>query len=440
MRITVPRILGVLVTALIVTYAFVLAPKLVHENIASEAPGVGPIPEEQPPPTWLEQRIQVEPTQVFPEAGKTFLGIMTSRGSYDLGPVDEFSEAVEREPQVLQFSVGWADSPFDRRLFDQVAKRGMMPLLAWEPWDFRKENPVEELRGLQPEYALTNIISGKFDAYITSWAQGVKELGYPVGIRFAHEMNGFWYPWAAQANGNTADQYIQAWRHVHDIFTAAGATDVTWVWSPNRDYENATPLKSLYPGDEYVDWVGLSGYFGTKGVEQYKSFNEIFQPSVRQIREFTSRPIVVTETGAVDFDGMKAAWITEMFRQLPENPDIIGVIWYEARKEDEADWRISVSESASTAYRAGMSAPRYDLKWTVNSTPLRELPPAAGAPPSAGPSASPSASATTKPPTTKPPTTKAPTTTTKAPTGGSTTKTTRPASRTSTARATTTGS
>ncbi|WP_436776000.1 glycoside hydrolase family 26 protein [Yinghuangia sp. YIM S09857] len=426
MRITVPRMLGALVLALMVTYTFVWAPDLVDSQAASEAPGMGgPLPERQPPPAWVKERVAKAPVEVFPPAGKKFLGIMTAHGSYDLAPLDDFSRAVGRDPSVLQFSVGWADSPFDRRLFDQVAKRGLMPLMAWEPWDFTKESPIEEERGNQPAYALRHIIAGQFDDYVTKWAQGIKELGYPVAIRFAHEMNGFWYPWAAQANGNTTDQYIQAWRHVHDIFTQVGANDVTWVWSPNRDYDGSTPVQSLYPGDEYVDWVGLSGYFGTKGVEKYKSFDEIFQPTVQELRKFTQRPVVITETGAVDFDGRKAEWINEMFRQLPGNPDIIGVIWYEARKERQADWRIAVSPAASAAYRTGMGDARYDVKWTLKATPLRAVDRSAepsGAPSSSTPSAVPStpAAPTTKaPPSSSPPrpTTRPPTRTTTRPAG-----------------------
>ncbi|GAA4963782.1 hypothetical protein GCM10023205_29660 [Yinghuangia aomiensis] len=420
MRLTFPRVLILLLLGSMVAYAFVIGPKLAHvEATTDERPGVGPVPTYQPPPPWVGQRRTMEPISRFPEPGKKFLGIMTARGSYDLEPLDAFQQAVGHDPQVLQFSVGWADSTFDRRLFDQVAKRGMMPLLAWEPWDFTKESRDEMQRGNQPEYALANIVAGKFDDYITTWANGIKNLGYPVGIRFAHEMNGYWYPWAVQANGNTADQYIQAWRHVHDIFERAGATDVTWVWSPNRDYENAAPLKSVYPGDDYVDWIGLSGYYGTKGAEKYMSFDEIFRPTLRQLREFTSRPVVITETGAVDFDHKKASWIQEMFRQLPGDPDIIGVIWYEARKEREADWRIANSPDAAAAYRQGMEDPMYDVKWTFNAKPLTSLEPASDPSPSGG---SPGPTGTTAP-TTAPPTTKPPKSTTK-PTKPTGTKTT----------------
>lgn len=328
---------------------------------------------------------------------------MTKSGPYDLGPLDEFASAVKHQPNVLEFSVGWWDRKFDRRVFDSVAERGIMPMVAWEPWDYRKEAKEDKLRGQQPEYALSHIIDGGFDDYVRQWAQGIKDLGYPVALRFAHEMNGYWYPWCEQANGNQKGQYVQAWKHVHDIFQQVGATRVAWVWSPNVDYENATTLSTLYPGDDYVDWLGLSGYYGTTGVEKYKSFDQIFGPTIAQLRGFSQKPVVITETAATDTSGLKAQWITEMFSQLPQHPDIIGVIWYESRKE--VDWRVSVSSAASEAFAAGVSAPRYSTAWTVHSEPLKAVPPPAPAPaadPPAAPPVAPSPSATTKPPVKRP--------------------------------------
>ena len=73
---------------------------------------------------------------------------------------------------------------------------------------------------------------GSSIAYIRSWARALAAFDGPVRLRFAQEMNGDWYPWGAGTNGNTPAEFVSAWRHVHDIFAAAGATNVQWVWSP----------------------------------------------------------------------------------------------------------------------------------------------------------------------------------------------------------------
>src|SRR6266487_6080926 len=100
----------------------------------------------------------------------------------------------------------------------------------------------------QPACALQNTINGNFDAYIVQWAQASKAWGQPYFLRFAPEMNGNWNPWSEQVNGNKPGQFVLAWRHVHAIFTSQGVTNVTWVWSPNIDFSNSTPLAELYPG------------------------------------------------------------------------------------------------------------------------------------------------------------------------------------------------
>ena len=95
---------------------------------------------------------------------------------------------------------------------------------------------VEPLaRAVQPRYRLRNIIAGRFDPYIRP-GQDARRLRRPVRLRFAQEMNGNWYPWSEHANGNRPHEFVRAWRHIHDIFRAAGATNVEWVWSPGGSH------------------------------------------------------------------------------------------------------------------------------------------------------------------------------------------------------------
>src|SRR5579859_7067695 len=195
-----------------------------------------------------------------------------------------------------------------------VRAHGSIPLITWDPQDPYNNSPN------QPAYALQNIINGNFDAYITQWAQESKAWGHPYFLRFAHEMNGNWNPWSEQVNGNKPGQFVLAWRHVHDIFTRLGATNVTWVWSPNIDYSTSTPLAELYPGDAYVDWAGMSGYnWGTVGRwHVWQSFSSVFSQTYNNILSITSRPIMITETASTEQGGNKASWISDAFvTQLP---------------------------------------------------------------------------------------------------------------------------
>ncbi|MFG3299563.1 glycoside hydrolase family 26 protein [Micromonospora chersina] len=381
---TRPRVFMVVVAALLLAYAFALAPVTTSGSGKGAAPGppgtgesgtVVPADADGPP---------LQPAaELFPPAGKAFFGVMTDKGPYDFTAVDRFAAAARREPQVMLFGVGWESGTFDRVLFDRIKDRGMLPMLGWEPWDYRVDQAarkqkkltarqIDRLRSTQARYRLSRIVDGDFDGYLRSWAEGVKSLGYPVAIRFAHEMNGDWYPWCEKANGNRPGEYVQAWRHVHDLFERAGATNVIWVWSPNARWSKTTAnLSGFYPGDDYVDWVGTTGYYGTGAWSKYSTFDAIFGPTIAEIRTFSRRPLVVTETGASDGRGHKARWIRETFRALPKHRDVIGLIWFEVDKE--LDWRIAGSPAASTAFAQSVADPRYDIRWSPDLLPRTEL-------------------------------------------------------------------
>ncbi|MEG0847301.1 MAG: glycosyl hydrolase [Niameybacter sp.] len=87
---------------------------------------------------------------------------------------------------------------------------------------------------------------------ITAYAEELRDLGVPVFLRYASEMNGKWVPW----HGNPS-LYIEKWKLVHDIMEQV-APNVAMVWSPSE--MPLDPIDAYYPGDAYVDWVGLSIY------------------------------------------------------------------------------------------------------------------------------------------------------------------------------------
>src|SRR6185436_17516550 len=110
-------------------------------------------------------------------------------------------------------------------------------------------------------FPLTEIVNGTHDTLIKSRAQAAKALGKLFFLRWGHEMNGNWYPWDGSHNGaNQAATatYVSAYRHIHDLFAAAGASNVRWVFSPNVDSVPGDPWNqwsNYYPGDGYVDWL-----------------------------------------------------------------------------------------------------------------------------------------------------------------------------------------
>jgi beta-mannanase len=252
---------------------------------------------------------------------------------------------------VLYKSFYW-DPDFPTAQANAVVAKGMMPFMTWEP--FNPSNGTD-----QPEYALARIAGGNFDPMINRWAQQIKAWNHPMYLRFAAEMNGDWFPWSIGINGNSSGDYINAWRHVHDIFAANGVSNVKWVWNPNVNGAQRVALASVYPGDGYVDMVGIDGYnWGTSASwASWQSPTSVFGSTLNEVRAITRRPVMIGETSSAEAGGSKAQWIDEFFSFLKANQDIRAFVWFNYNKE--TDWRIESSSGAQAAFARGISDPRY---------------------------------------------------------------------------------
>jgi beta-mannanase len=171
-------------------------------------------------------------------------------------------------------------------------------------------------------------------------------------------MNGDWFPWCEQVNGNQPGEYVQAWRHVHDIFAEHGVTNVTWVWSPNVVYTGSTPLEGLYPGDDYVDWLGMDGYnWGTvPPTTTWQTFTEVFTQTYVEITALSTKPLMIAEMASAEQGEIKSDWIIDAyFIQIPDNFERIkAVTWFNENKE--RDWPIESSTAAQNAFGAAIQS------------------------------------------------------------------------------------
>jgi hypothetical protein len=281
------------------------------------------------------------------------LGAFAPSLPWSFKDIDSFSMLVGQKTRVIHWFQDWT-MRFDPRYMNAAMSRGGMPLVTWEPWKFGGGTQ-------QPAYALKRILEGRYDVYIRRWASAAATWGKPFLLRFAHEMNSDWTSWSPGINGNTSAQFISAWRRVHTIFIKEHARNVRWVWSPVAHYQGATPFRSVYPGDAYVDWVGLSGYNwgNTRTWSQWQSFSKIFGQSYSIVGTITRKPIIISEVASTESGGDKAAWIRKAFlEEIPGNfLRIKAVVWFNADKEN--DWRVNSSLGSLNAYKEVAATPSY---------------------------------------------------------------------------------
>lgn len=250
---------------------------------------------------------------------------------------------------------GWK-SAFNAADLEAVRRRGSVPMITWEPWAGTPADPMWTLNA--------KILSGASDEYIRSWARGLAAYGGPVLLRFAHEMHDQSYPWAVGVNGNLASQYVAAWRYVHAIFVDEHATNVRWVWNPNTmpgarraAYEEV--YRSVYPGNDVVDWAGLDIYNGGAALDSWggwRTFREALTDPYEALRAVADKPVILGEVGSAEAGGAKADWIRSMFADLLSGrfAAVRAMVWFDVNKEES--WALHSSQQALTAWSTTVRA------------------------------------------------------------------------------------
>jgi hypothetical protein len=126
--------------------------------------------------------------------------------------------------------------------------------LGWRPaWDV--EQGRIPLLTIGNGASTAEVAQGRHDVYLRQLAEGVRALGKPVFIRYAHRMDD-------QANAGwvgSPEAYKAAWRHVREVFAGLPAS---FVWAPTAAAFASDSADRFYPGDDQVDWVAADGYNG----------------------------------------------------------------------------------------------------------------------------------------------------------------------------------
>lgn len=207
-----------------------------------------------------------------------------------------------------------------------AVERNRAVLVTLEPWTWT----VSERNS--PQALQLGIGEGAYDANITSICGMLGRFVSPVTLRWGHEMdddNGQ-FLWA----GWDPDTYISAFRRVIDICRIS-APNINVMWSPLGE----EGMERYYPGDSYVDLVGVS-VFGLQAFDQLnfgqdRSFTEIFAPRYIRAARF-GKPVVVAELAYSGDADYVDAWEREVRKLRPEYPGLVGVVYF--NQKDVYPW------------------------------------------------------------------------------------------------------
>lgn len=274
----------------------------------------------------------------------------------DVNNINEFEVLTGRNLALVSIYKSWLTkntfNEFPESELDIIYQNESIPMITWEPWDSQSTSNTS--------LTLEKIISGNYDEYITEWANEAKNYKKAIFIRFGHEMNISAYTWNGLYNGGATqnaygssdksdgpEKYVDAYKYVWNIFNQVGATNVTWIWAVNHnDDPSATwNIKSnYYPGDTYVDWIGIDGYNFNNSVITYRSFDDIFSSALNEVASIptTSKPIIISEMSSNDGQAgtlTKAEWISNAFSKIASDTRIKAFCWFNEDKSD-GNWAL----------------------------------------------------------------------------------------------------
>jgi len=280
--------------------------------------------------------------------GRFFPGVPFSENSYT-NMLENEAKLNHKFEFIMTYSSFGNNLPFPERDIRKIYQDGRVLMLTLQPF-------TQDLNWI----AVPEFIAGKHDTEIREWAKGLKKIGEPVFLRPLNEMNGDWDPWCAWFYGKDTDLYVLAWRHIVDIFREVKADNVLFVWNPHdRSYPDFTWNNPhlYYPGDEYVDWIGLTGYNnGTSHTaDVWREFDEIYQPIYNDyLNRYPDKPFMITEFSCNETGGDKAQWIKAAMTSLAHKyPNIKIANWFDA-KDKSWLYQLDSSPEAFEAFRGGL--------------------------------------------------------------------------------------
>jgi hypothetical protein len=272
-----------------------------------------------------------------------------------------FGKLTGKNIGVLMWFTVWTD--FDPYLFNILEEaykaNGNTPLpvimLSWQPADGACD---QKYSGVIP---FEDIANGRCDNYIRRFANALKSRNERFLLRFAHEMNIEGNPWWRN-DPNWPALFVKTFRHVHDVLQSVGASNIELVWSPNYasnppfDWNN---IHNYYPGDQYVDWIGLSGYNWWDGTNRWDTFTTLYDVVLDDLACHYAKPQIIAEIGTVADKynpQRKPEWILDAYKQARDYPFLRAIVWFDdfaIHNPNAEDFRVA----STSTYPGGSVAP-----------------------------------------------------------------------------------
>jgi hypothetical protein len=214
-----------------------------------------------------------------------------------------------------------------------------------------------------PGWSIDQINAGAADKCFVSFGRKAARFGRRFLLRPYWEFNGTWMLWSSKGQ-----PFIDAWRRTVAKIREGGGTNVGFVWSPASGYQ-AEALTS-YPGDDYVDWVGVSAYNWNRVGVWCSPYNPGPWCELRGILSYDaanyptiydhyseSKPFMVAEWGSAEDPftlGRKRQWFLNIKKKIPtELPRVRALSYFDVDRTalENINWQLQTSQSSLAGFR-----------------------------------------------------------------------------------------
>ncbi len=310
-----------------------------------------------------------------PDAGAMYHGVFPAGEHPDpsidisAAALDAYEAAVGRKVAWVYFDDEWHDSrAFPAATAKWIRDRGAVPFIRL----MMRSQKVPLVT--DPVFTLDQIVAGAFDADLQAWADAAKAFATPLIVEYGTEINGDWNPWSAPYNGGLdvgPGKFQKAYRHIVEVMRARGASNITWALHynsqnfPGTDHRNVPA--AYYPGDDVVDWVGISAYGSERSNDQRcPSFRSLVDGILPQLRAATAaKPLFIFEFASTDGNPgcPQAPWVDAALSDLFAGrwPDIRGFSWWQQRFVDDpsaggiTDYLVQDDPAVAASFRAALT-------------------------------------------------------------------------------------
>ena len=260
---------------------------------------------------FIDTIITNDSSVVFPEKGY-YIGVFPGWGEFEDSVekerLDTFRTLTLKRPVLVPFSVFFGEDNRTGPQLDKIHKTHAVPIVRFMPWHAPywsdDKNSID----------LEDIINGKYDEFLTIWSDIIKDKNYPVIATFGVEMNGNWFPWSGIYQGGSKttiygdttkadgpEKFKDAYIHIINLFKSYNVNNVMWMYQINNiSYpdEKWNSIDAYYPGNEYIDIIGVSVYGAQYNDDDWISFGKAMDTAYNKLcTTFKNKIKIIAEWG-----------------------------------------------------------------------------------------------------------------------------------------------